>query len=199
VRGPGVAAKVAPIVTDQACSADSRRFAAEVLGRLGGAGSARPLQKALADPDLAVVGAAAQALGNVPDPETPKRYEACVLDLHKRMVGRMTGGRIDFIDYRAHLAAVVQLVDGATALADHACTGAVVQAAQRFLLPRCDVDYTDRTGENPAALRQRLATAVLAGCRAHPGPGVQEVLAALAERDDLGVAAAARELLDQGR
>ncbi len=203
MREPGVAAsvavKVAPIDTDQALSADSRRFAAEVLGKLGEGGGARTLQKALADPDLTVVGAAALALGSVPDAETPKRYEACALELHKRLEGRMTGGRIDFIDYRAHLAAVVQLVDGATALADPACTGAIVQAAQRFLLSRCDVDASDRTGENPAALRQQLATAVLAGCRAHPGPGVKEVLAALAERDDLGVATAARELLDHAR
>jgi hypothetical protein len=195
MREPGLAGKIAPIVGDQSLTADSRRFAAEALGKLGDVSAAKALQKALADPDLAVIGAAAMALGGVPDAATPERYSTCVAELGKRMDRATSGGRIDFIDYRNHLTAVVRLVEGATRLADPACAAVLLQAAQRFVLPQPEVDASERTGEDPAAVRRQLALALLAGCRAHRGPAVQELLSALAAGNDLGVAAAARELL----
>ncbi|HEU4420523.1 MAG TPA: HEAT repeat domain-containing protein [Planctomycetota bacterium] len=198
-REPGVAAKVAAVLGDQALSPDSRRFAAEVLGKLGDAGTSKALHKALGDPDLAVVAAAAWALATVADAETARRFETCVAELGKRMAGKMTGTHIDFSDFKAHLATVTRLTEAATTLRDPACGKVVVQVARTFLLPQFEVDYSERVGDNPAAVRKQLALAVIEGCRALPGPGVKELLETLAGRDDLGVAALAQTLLAGNR
>jgi len=71
----------------------------------------------------------------------------------------------------------------------------VVQVARTFLLPQCEVDYSERVGDDPAAVRKQLAMAVVEGCRTLPGPGVKELLESLAARDDLGVASLAKALL----
>ena len=186
-------------LVDQALGPDSRRFAAEVLGRLGDAGTSKALHKALGDPDLAVVAAAAQALGTVADAETPRRFETCVADLGRRMAGKTTGTHIDFSDFKAHFATVTRLTEAATALRDPACSKVVLQVARTFLLPQLAVDYSERVGDDPAAVRKQLALAVIEGCRALPGPGVEDLLEALAGRDDLGVASLARTLLGGNR
>jgi hypothetical protein len=191
----GVAAKVAAVVGDQALTADSRRFAAEVLGKLGDPGSSKCLQKALGDPDLAVVAAAAAALATVPDAETARRYEVCVAELARRMDGKMTGSHIDFSDFKAHLTTVTRLTEAAARLPDPACNKVVVQVARSFLLPQWEVDYSERAGDDPAVVRRELAVAVIEGCRAHPGPAARELLETLAARDDLGVVAQAKALL----
>ncbi|HEX5051585.1 MAG TPA: HEAT repeat domain-containing protein [Planctomycetota bacterium] len=194
-----VASKVAAVVTDQSVPADGRAFAADALGQLGDARTAKALQKGLGDPDLAVVAAAAFALGTVADADTPKRYEACLGDLKKRLDATMVGMHIDLPDYRAHLATVTRLAEGATKLADPACGKVLAQVAQVFLLPKFEVEFSERAGDDPAVPRRQLTGAVLAGCRALPGPAVKDVLEALASRDDLGVVAEAKELLAGAR
>ena len=199
VREPGVGARVAAILVDPARTADSRRFAAEALGGIGDPATAKALQKALGDPDLAVVGAAALALGSVPNADTCKRYAACLLDLRRRFTACMVGSEIDFSDFRSHLATVTRLVEGATRSADAAKAAVVAQAAGDFLLPAQAVRHSERAGEDPAVPRRQLAKAVLEGCRACPVAAVKATLETLAARPDLGVAAEAKELLGGSR
>jgi hypothetical protein len=199
VREPGVGAKVAAILVDPARTADSRRFAAEALGGIGDPATAKALHKALADPDLAVVGAAALALGSVPNPDNGKRHAACLLELRRRFTACMVGTEIDFSDFRSLLATVTRVVEGATRSTDAARAAVIVQAASDFLLPAQAVHYSERAGEDPAVPRRQLAKAVLEGCRACPVAAVKATLEALAARTDLGVAAEAKDLLGAQR
>jgi acetyl esterase/lipase len=189
------ASQVAAVLSNASLASDSRRFAAEALGGMKRVEGAKALQAAMADPDLGVLGAAAWAYGRVGPPSPAKVYERCVADLKQRFEKKKTGAQMEFSDFESHLDALVRLADGIEATRDPACVPALVKIGNDFLLPQLSVDATERAGQNPAAPRRRLAKALLDACAALKNEASLPLLAALARRADLGVDAAASELI----
>jgi hypothetical protein len=189
------ATRVAAVLVSADMAADSRRFAAEALGSMGHPSGVKSLQKALSDPDLSVVGAAAAALGKIPAPDTPKAYVRCVKDLNVRFEKKLTGRKMEFPDFDSHLDAVTLVVEGATALRDPASLPAVNLAASAFLLAPIDVERSERAGLDPLVPRRKLARALIAAWDVMKDASVKPVLTTLRERPELGVAEDVERLL----
>jgi hypothetical protein len=195
MREPAAATQVAAVLANENLGADSRRFAAEALGGMKRIEGAKALQAALDDANLDVLGAAAWAFGRVSPPAPAKAFDRCVADLKVRFDKKMIGAKMEYSDYEAHLEVVARIADGAAASGDPACGAALVRIGNDFLLPQIAVDFTERAGQNPDAVRRKLAKALVEACGTLKSPAVKPLLEALIKRPDLRVESAAQEVL----
>ncbi len=189
------AERIVKVVIDPASAPDTKRFAAVALGTMGQPSAIKPLAKLLADDSLSVVSAAAIALGQIGGADSAKALTKGLEALKIRFEKKVSGQRIDFSDFEAHLATAAAFADGVKLAKDGAPAAALHATCSALLSDKIDVDFTARAGQNPATPRRALAKALIDACAALPGPAVKPTLDLLASRPDLGVAERAKELL----
>jgi HEAT repeat protein len=187
LKGKAAASAVAKRLSRKR-SQGTRKGAAEVLGAMGEAASAKPLHKVLADDDLVVVGAAARALGGIPSEATPKAWTRCVADLGARFTKRKSGGQWAYPDYERFLSTVGDLVRGTERRKAADGVPALRAVAETFVFPTPRVRTSRRGGQDAERPRRRLARAVVEALAAIGTKDCAPLLKQFAEKPGLGVA-----------
>lgn len=196
-KNPDAAGPLGRILGDPKAGKDSRRLAAETLGRLGHESAAKPLKDALDDPDLDVLAASGWALGRVPGAGVVKALDKAARALKARFDGKKIRDEWDYSDFEAFLAAAGRLAEGAGAAREPGGGAVMEHLAEDFVFPLYAVSVSERAGENADAPRRRMARALVAACSDPPKQDARPLLEKLVARPELGVAGDARELLQK--